>query len=253
MTNTDELIYGLHAVATALRDDSSVVVELWVQQARHDKRVANILGLAKHRDVVVHRISREALDGMVRGARHQGIVARAGSNSAQTLFDLNDLNDLVAKHGNRLLLLILDGVQDPHNLGACIRTADAAGAHAVVAPKDRAVGVNATVRKVACGAAESVPFIRVTNLSRALRQLREAGVWIVGTSDQAVDTLFDADLRGPVAMVMGSEGSGLRRLTAENCDVLVRIPMVGVVESLNVSVAAGICLYEVVRQRQKAA
>ena len=168
------------------------------------------------------------------------------------MLDESDLLELVDKTKNPPFLLILDNVQDPHNLGACLRSADAAGVHAVVIPKDRSVGVTETVRLVACGAAESVPIAQVTNLARVLTQLKKSGLWIVGTTDTAEKTLYEVDLTGPIAMIMGSEGKGLRRLTSEHCDFLVRIPMVGSVESLNVSVATGVCLFEALRQRNQA-
>lgn len=181
---------------------------------------------------------------MVGTRRHQGVVAKAGELSlARNLDELLDAID------GPPLLLILDGVTDPHNLGACLRVADGAGAHAVIAPKDRAVGLNATAAKVASGAAETVPYITVTNLARTMRELKERDVWLIGTSDDAEQTLYDADFAGAVALVMGSEGEGMRRLTRENCDILVNIPMFGSVESLNVSVASGVCLYEARRQR----
>ena len=186
------------------------------------------------------------LDRMAGGGVHQGVVAEVTDVAVP---GEGELDDIVRAAGPAVLLLVLDGIQDPHNLGACLRTADAAGVHAVIAPRDRAAGLTAVARKVAAGAAESVPFIQVTNLARTLAHLKQLGVWIVGTAGQAELDLYQADLKGPLALVMGSEGAGLRRLTREACDFTVRLPMRGVVESLNVSVATGVVLYEVVRQR----
>jgi 23S rRNA (guanosine2251-2'-O)-methyltransferase len=191
-------------------------------------------------------MDRERLDGLAQHGRHQGVLARI----VDTPIPYRDIHDILESDLDEPpFFLVLDGVEDPHNLGACLRVADAMGVHAVIAPKDRAAGLNATVRKVASGAAETVPFIAVTNLARTLRELKEAGVFLVGTTAEAEQDLFESKLQGPIAMVLGAEGRGLRRLTAETCDALVGIPMFGTVESLNVSVATGICLYEVRRQR----
>ena len=244
---TDQQLYGFHAVLTALRSER--VSLLWVQSGRDDQRTREALELAHAQKLTVKRVSRGDLDLMVPGARHQGIVAQA---SQPEVMSGTDLSSILARAGKNALLLVLDGVQDPHNLGACLRSADAAGVHAVITPKDRAAGLTPVVRKVASGAAESVPLITVTNLARTLRELRDAGVWIIGTRGDAEQTLFDIDLRGPSALVLGGEGSGMRRLTNELCDVSVKIPMAGAVESLNVSVAAGVCLFEAVRQRRRA-
>lgn len=241
-----ELVYGFHAVTAALREGK--VEQLWLQSGRDDARVATLLALASERGLQVERVSRQDLERRAFGARSQGVVAQLLAAPASVAQE--DLEDLVTRWGRELLLLVLDGVQDPHNLGACLRTADAAGVHAVIVPKDRAVGLTSTVRKVASGAAEALPVYFVTNLARTLRNLQDQGVWVIGTSDRGTVELFDADLGGPLALVLGAEGSGLRRLTGELCDVLLRIPMAGVVESLNVSVAAGVCLFEAVRQRQ---
>ena len=193
------------------------------------------------------QVERVRLDGLAGlGGRHQGVIARV----VDTPIPYKDIHDILESDLQEPpFFLVLDGVEDPHNLGACLRVADAMGVHAVIAPKDRAVGLNATVRKVACGAAETVPFIAVTNLSRTLRELKDAGVWVVGAAAEAEQDLLASRFDGPIALVLGAEGTGLRRMTAENCDALVRIPMFGSVESLNVSVASGICLYEVRRQR----
>lgn len=193
----------------------------------------------------LHPVAMERLDGLARGTRHQGVVALA--EERQLAVDVDEVLDVIE---GPPLLLILDGVTDPHNLGACLRTADAAGVHAVIAPRDRAVGLNSTVQRVACGAADTVPYLMVTNLARTMRGLKDRGVWLVGTDDQATDSMHQIDARQPMAWVMGAEGEGMRRLTRETCDQLVNIPMLGSVESLNVSVASAICLYETVRQRR---
>lgn len=245
----ESLIYGLHAVLAALQQHPETVSEMWVDRARHDRRLQKILAAAQAGGVNVHAVGGRELERLVPGVPHQGVAARA---HIPRLHDEHDLQTLLGASGHAPLLLILDGVTDPHNLGACLRDADAAGVDAVIAPRDRACGLTAVVRKVASGAAEHVPFVQVTNLARTLRWLKEQGVWLVGSDGAAQTELFDVDLRGPVAVVMGAEGSGLRRLTRDHCDILARLPMRGVVSSLNVSVAAGICLYEAVRQRRTA-
>lgn len=244
--HSPELVFGFHAVTAALKEGK--VAHLWVQLGRDDARVAALLTLAAEQGLRAERVPRQDLERRAPGVRAQGVVAQLLAAPAPAAQE--HLEDLVIRLGQELLLLVLDGVQDPHNLGACLRTADAAGVHAVIVPKDRAAGLTPTVRKVASGAAEALPVYFVTNLARTLRGLQEQGVWIIGTSDRGTVELFDADLRGPLALVLGAEGSGLRRLTGELCDVLLRIPMSGVVESLNVSVAAGVCLFEAVRQRR---
>ncbi|MDO9114432.1 MAG: 23S rRNA (guanosine(2251)-2'-O)-methyltransferase RlmB [Polaromonas sp.] len=238
------LIYGFHAVTSRLRQDAGSVHEIYIDQGRHDQRSRDLLQLAEAHGVKTLLMPRQRLDGMA-GDKHQGVVAKV---SAQAVLP-HTLDAVLENLSESALLLVLDGVQDPHNLGACLRVADAMGAHAVIAPRDRAVGLNPTVRKVASGAAETVPFITVTNLARTLRELQELGVWVIGTAGEADQDLFSMKLDGPVAWVLGAEGEGLRRLTRENCDELARIPMYGSVESLNVSVAAGICLFESRRQR----
>ncbi|HEC15775.1 MAG TPA: 23S rRNA (guanosine(2251)-2'-O)-methyltransferase RlmB [Sedimenticola sp.] len=241
-----QIIAGLHSVRTALRH-ADAVTELWVEARRHDRRIREILQLAREAKLRVSQVSRQELDALAPGANHQGVVARTQAPAA---LDEAALKGLIRGLDEAPFLLVLDGVQDPHNLGACLRSADAAGVHAVIAPKDRSVGLGPTVCKVASGAAETVPFVQVTNLARTLRWLRdEAGVWLVGTTGDAGSSLFEADLKGPLALIMGGEEKGLRRLTREACDLLVRLPMAGTVESLNVSVAAGIALFEAVRQR----
>ncbi len=243
MARIDTLI-GFHAVSSRLRHHPGTIQEIYVDRTRQDARLRDLLTVANERAVRVHAVEPDRLGGLAGGGRHQGVVARA-----EPLPQLHDPVDLVDQIGPDLLLLVLDGVQDPHNLGACLRVADAMGVHAVVAPRDRAVALTATVQKVASGAADTVPYITVTNLARTLRELQDAGVRVVGTDDEATASLTEVDVSGPLAMVLGAEGSGLRRLTRETCDWTVRIPMLGSVESLNVSVAAGICLYEARRRR----
>ena len=239
-----DLVFGIHAVEAFLQRAPQDVLELFVMKDRDDKRMQPIIQLARQNGVSVQFCNRKTLDDMVSG-QHQGVVAKARLQSSGNEADLAAIVEQQAKP----FILILDGVTDPHNLGAILRSADAAGVHAVVAPKDRSVKLTSVVRKVACGAAESVPFITVTNLARTLRELQDAGVWIVGTAGETETLVYDADLKGPLALVLGAEGEGLRRLTRETCDSLVKIPMFGTVSSLNVSVAAGICLFEAVRQR----
>jgi 23S rRNA (guanosine2251-2'-O)-methyltransferase len=239
-----KLLFGFHAVTARLRHDASSVEEIYFDSERTDRRMQELLRAAEAAKVRIIPVQGGRLDGMAGTRRHQGVVAKAGEMSLA-----RNLDELLDAISGPPLLLILDGVTDPHNLGACLRVADGAGAHAVIAPKDRAVGLNATAAKVASGAADTVPYITVTNLARTMRELKERDIWLTGTTDDAEKTLYDADFAVPTALVMGSEGEGMRRLTRENCDVLVRIPMEGAVESLNVSVASGVCLYEARRQR----
>ncbi|WP_273021363.1 23S rRNA (guanosine(2251)-2'-O)-methyltransferase RlmB [Rheinheimera sp.] len=239
-----DLVFGIHAVEAFLQRAPQDVLELFVMKDRDDKRMQPIIQLSRQNGVSVQFCNRKTLDDMVSG-QHQGVVAKA---RLQSTGNEADLAAIVAAN-DKPFILILDGVTDPHNLGAILRSADAAGVHAVVAPKDRSVKLTSVVRKVACGAAESVPFITITNLARTMRELQDAGVWIVGTAGETDTLIYDADLKGPLAIVLGAEGEGLRRLTRETCDSLVKIPMFGTVSSLNVSVAAGICLFEAVRQR----
>ena len=240
-----DLVFGIHAVEAFLQRSPQDVLELFVMKDRDDKRMQPIIQLARQNGVSVQFCNRKTLDDMVSG-QHQGVVAKARLQSSGNEADLA----AIVAENDKPFILILDGVTDPHNLGAILRSADAAGVHAVVAPKDRSVKLTSVVRKVACGAAESVPFITITNLARTMRELQEAGVWIVGTAGETDTLVYDADLKGPLALVLGAEGEGLRRLTRETCDSLVKIPMFGTVSSLNVSVAAGICLFEAVRQRR---
>ncbi|MET3105679.1 23S rRNA (guanosine2251-2'-O)-methyltransferase [Oxalobacteraceae bacterium GrIS 1.18] len=241
-----KFIFGFHAVTARLRHEASSVEEIYVDTGRQDRRMLELISAAKGAGVRVIPVDELRLANMVGTRRHQGVVAKAGEISlARNLDELLDAID------GPPLLLILDGITDPHNLGACLRVADGAGAHAVIAPKDRAVGLNATAAKVASGAADSVPYITVTNLARTMREIKERNIFVVGTSDDVEKNLYQADFTGSdgVAIVMGSEGEGMRRLTRETCDLLVSVPMFGSVESLNVSVASGICLYEARRQR----
>ncbi len=238
------LIYGFHAVTSRLRQNAAGVKEILIDQGREDRRARELVRLAGERGVRLIRVDGTRLDGMTQHARHQGVAALV--ESAGPAKDLDGILEAVREPA---LLLVLDGVTDPHNLGACLRVADAMGAHAVIVPKDRAVGITATVEKVASGAAETVPLIAVTNLARTLRELKERGIWLFGADQEGEGELYSTALEGPLAWVLGAEGEGMRRLTRENCDQLVRIPMIGTVESLNVAVSAGICLAETRRQR----
>ena len=244
----NKMIFGFHAVTARLRHEASSVEEIYVDASRHDRRMQELLRAAESAKVRIIQADDQRLNGMVGTRRHQGVVAKAGELSLA-----RNLDELLDAIEGPPLLLVLDGITDPHNLGACLRVADGAGAHAVIAPKDRAVGLNATAAKVASGAADTVPYITVTNLARTLRELKDRGIWLIGTTDDAEKSLYQADFSGPAALVMGSEGEGMRRLTRESCDLLVSIPMHGAVESLNVSVASGVCLYEARRQRIGAA
>lgn len=240
-----EYVFGIHAVQTKLQRNPERVQEVWFQEGREDQRLNQVKGLADEQRIESQVMPRRELDNKVKG-RHQGVVAACTPNPAK---DEGFLKDLLENLQVPAFLLILDGVTDPHNLGACLRTADAAGVHAVIAPKDKSASLNSTVSKVACGAAETMPFVQVTNLARCLKILQDAGVWITGTAGEATQHIHQVDLKGPVALIMGAEGDGMRRLTREGCDQLVKIPMAGEVSSLNVSVAAGVCLFEAVRQR----
>ena len=242
-----QVLAGFHAVVARLRHAPASIKEIYVEASRRDKRMQTFIQQAQAAHVKVLPVAAERLDGLSKGTRHQGVVALAEEH--QLAVDIDELLDDLEAAGKVPFFLVLDGVTDPHNLGACLRTADAAGVHAVIAPKDRAVGLNTTVQRVACGAADTVPYLMVTNLARTLRQLKDRDVWVVGTDDQASGNLYTVDARRPMAWVMGAEGEGMRRLTRETCDELVTIPMQGSVESLNVSVASAVCLYETVRQR----
>jgi 23S rRNA (guanosine2251-2'-O)-methyltransferase len=244
------VLFGFHAVSTRIKIAPASVELVLYDASRRDNRMKSLLARALEAGVKTVETEPLQLDRLARTDRHQGLVAKVEPFKQQ--HSLDDLLDEVTARGEKPMLLLLDGVTDPHNLGACLRVADGAGAHAVIAPRDHAVGLNATVAKVASGAAESVPYLMVTNLSRTLLELKERDIVCVGTSDQAEVSIHQADLAGKVggiAWVLGAEGKGLRQLTAKTCDLLVSIPMHGAVESLNVSVAAGICLYESLRQR----
>ncbi|MBS0301394.1 MAG: 23S rRNA (guanosine(2251)-2'-O)-methyltransferase RlmB [Proteobacteria bacterium] len=239
-----KVLFGFHAVGVRLKTSPASIVELYVDATRRDARMKQFLARASEAGVRVIEADAARLARLCGGAGHQGVVARV-----QPIETAHSLDDLLDGLNEPPLLLVLDGVTDPHNLGACLRVADGAGAHAVIAPKDHACGINATVAKVASGAAETVPYFMVTNLARTLGDLKERNIWSIGTAGDAVQTLYQADLAAPTALVLGAEGPGLRQLTRKTCDALVRIPMMGAVESLNVSVASGVCLYEARRQR----
>ena len=238
------IIYGFHAVLARLRQNAAGFQELLLDKARDDRRARDLTRVAGERGVRLMMVDAARLDGMTGNARHQGVAARV--EVAPLPVHVDDVLDGLSEPA---LLLVLDGVTDPHNLGACLRVADAMGVHAVIAPKDRACGINPTVSKVASGAAETVPYITVTNLARSLRDIKDRGIWLMGADEAGQQDLYHTKLDGAVAWVLGAEGEGMRRLTRENCDELVRIPMLGSVESLNVSVSAGICLAETRRQR----
>lgn len=242
-----EKIYGLHAVEAMLRHHPRRVKQVWLAEGRGDPRIQALLQLAGQEKVRVGQCERREMDAWVEGV-HQGVIAEV---SPSQVWGDAMLDELLDRTEQAPLLLVLDGVTDPHNLGACLRTADAAGALAVIIPKDKSATLNATVRKVACGAAEVIPLVAVTNLARTLEKLQQRGLWIVGTAGEAEQELYDQDLSGPIVLVMGAEGKGMRRLTREHCDFLVRLPMAGSVSSLNVSVATGVCLFEAQRQRRR--
>ena len=244
-----EAVYGLHAVTTLLQRSPEQVVELWVMKGRVDARMQRVLELAQEQQLDVREADKGLMNQKADEGNHQGIIAWRKPVQNKTE---KHLPDILESMSGTPLILILDGVTDPHNLGACLRTADAAGVQLVIAPKDKSAPLNATAAKVACGAAEAVPYIQVTNLARTMKDLQERGIWIVGTAGEAERSIYQQDMKGPMALVMGAEGSGMRRLTREHCDYLVNIPMAGEVSSVNVSVATGICLFEAVRQRSGA-
>ena len=241
---TARILFGFHAVTVRLKMAPATVLEVFVDSARRDARMRQFVERARESGARLVDSDASQLHRLAGGLRHQGVVARVSPLAAH-----HSLDDVLDQVEGPPLLLVLDGVTDPHNLGACLRAADGAGVHAVVAPKDHAVGLNATVAKVASGAAETMPYLMVTNLARCLNELKERDIQVIGASDDAPQTLYALDLRGPVALVLGAEGAGMRQLTRKTCDTLVRLPMAGAVESLNVSVAAGICLFEARRQR----
>ena len=239
-------VFGLHAVTSLLRRSPVRITVLLVQDNRADARIAEVLALAEQAQVAVRRVARRELDECVPGVSHQGVVAEMGGSTGLAE---KELPAFLEQLDVPAFLLVLDSVQDPHNLGACLRSADAAGVHVVIIPKDKSAPLTATVRKVACGAADALPVVRVTNLARTLKSLRDQGIWIYGAAGEAEKSIYDTDLNGPLALVLGGEGKGLRRLTREYCDQLVSIPLTGSVSSLNVSVATGVCLFEARRQR----
>ncbi|NBD20018.1 23S rRNA (guanosine(2251)-2'-O)-methyltransferase RlmB [Aquabacterium fontiphilum] len=237
-------LFGFHAVTVRLKVAPESIRELHVDATRRDQRMKQFLARAEEAGVAVIASDDERLSKLCGTHRHQGVVARVTA-----LSQARSLDDLLDELAEPPLLLVLDGITDPHNLGACLRVADGAGAHAVIAPKDHAVGINATVAKVASGAAETMPYFMVTNLARTLGELKERDIWVVGTSDDAPQSLYEGNYVTPTALVLGAEGTGMRQLTRKHCDALISIPMLGAVESLNVSVASGVCLYEARRQR----
>ncbi len=244
-----EQIYGIHAVSACLERSPERLIEVYALKGREDKRLNPILSQLQSLSVSVQFCGRESLDKKANGENHQGIIAKV---KEAKLLNETDLDAIIESCANPLLL-VLDGVTDPHNLGACLRSADAAGVTAVIVPKDNSAQLNAIARKVACGAAETMPLIRVTNLVRTLKDLQQRhNIWVVGTAGEACNTLYESQLTGKIALVMGAEGEGLRRLTRETCDELVSIPMAGLVSSLNVSVATGVCLFEIVRKQLEA-
>ncbi len=244
--SNDNLIYGVNPIQQLLDNNPDKILEISISNDKKDARVQKLLVQAQRQDIAIQRIDAKKLDKLFPGQTHQGIIAKIKPSALLTESAIPALLKSVTKP----LFLILDGVQDPHNFGACLRTADAAGVTAVIIPKDNAVGITPVVRKVASGAADVIPIVQVSNLARAMRELQELGVWIVGTAGDAEQDLYAIDLSGSIAIVLGAEGSGMRALTSKHCDFLAKLPMLGTVESLNVSVATGVCLYEAVRQRK---
>ena len=250
MSSTPKVLFGFHAVGVRLKTAPQSIIEIYVDPTRRDARMRQFVERSKEAGVRLIEADGMRLAKLAGSHGHQGVAARV--NAVEQVHSLDELLERV-EQVEAPLILVLDGVTDPHNLGACLRVADGAGAHAVIAPKDHAVGINATVAKVASGAAETVPYFMVTNLARTLNELKERNIWIIGTSDDATKNLYQMDFKGPTALVLGAEGNGMRQLTRKTCDELVSIPMMGGVESLNVSVASGVCLYEARRQRMAAA
>ena len=253
--SSPKVLFGFHAVGVRLKTAPQSIVEIYFEPTRRDARMRQVIDKVNEAGVRLIEADGMRLSKLCGGHGHQGVAARVHSieqvHSLDELLENLESSQLALPKDQHVnpLILVLDGVTDPHNLGACLRVADGAGVHAVIAPKDHAAGINATVAKVASGAAETVPYFMVTNLARTLGELKERNIWIIGTSDAATQTLYQADLTGPVALVLGAEGAGMRQLTSKTCDQLVSIPMRGAVESLNVSVASGVCLYEAMRQR----
>jgi 23S rRNA (guanosine2251-2'-O)-methyltransferase len=249
MSSPPKVLFGFHALGVRIKTAPQSVIEVFYDVSRRDARMRQFTDRAREAGIRLIESDGVRLAKMAGSHGHQGVVARVNAVAVITSLD-ELLEQLEASGVESPLILVLDGVTDPHNLGACLRVADGAGAHAVIAPKDHAAGINATVAKVASGAAETMPYFMVTNLARTLGELKERNIWCIGTSDDAPKTIYDVDLKGPVALVLGAEGEGMRQLTRKTCDELVSIPMHGAVESLNVSVASGVCLYEALRQRR---
>lgn len=247
---SSEIAYGIHSISAIMEREPERIIEIYALKGRQDERVAPIVNDAYSLGVSVQFMSRKALDDKSKGEQHQGIMARVKAAKQKDDGDLRSLIDELRTQERQPFFLVLDGVTDPHNLGAVIRTADAAGVDGVIVPKDKSAKLNGTARKVACGAAEVMPLFVVTNLARTLKMMQDEGIWITGTAGEAEHDIFATKFDGPMAIVMGAEGSGMRRLTREHCDQLVKIPMAGSVSSLNVSVATGVILFEAVRQRQ---
>ena len=245
--SSPKVLFGFHAVGVRLKTAPQSIIEIYFEPTRRDQRMRQFLDRVKEAGVRLIEADGLRIAKLAGSQGHQGVAARV--HEVEQARSLDDLLEQLEVANIPPLLLVLDGVTDPHNLGACLRVADGAGAHAVIAPKDHAVGIKATVAKVASGAAETMPYFMVTNLARTLNELKERNIWIIGTSGDAPKTLYEVDLKGPVALVLGAEGPGMRQLTRKTCDELVGIPMKGAVESLNVSVASGVCLYEALRQR----
>jgi 23S rRNA (guanosine2251-2'-O)-methyltransferase len=247
--SSPKVLFGFHAVGVRLKMAPQSIIEIHFEPTRRDARMRQFIDRVKEAGVRLIESDGLRISKLAGSHGHQGVAARV-----QTIEQVHSLDELLenleASGTAQPLILVLDGITDPHNLGACLRVADGAGAHAVIAPKDHAAGINATVAKVASGAAETMPYFMVTNLARTLNELKERNIWIIGTSDDADKTIYEVDLKGPVALVLGAEGAGMRQLTRKTCDELVSIPMQGAVESLNVSVASGVCLYEALRQRR---
>lgn len=243
----DQLVYGLHTIQALLNNSPEKIRVLFIQSGRDDPRIQSVIELAKKNSIATQYIAKDKLDNLLENATHQGVAANIIATSSYSEIDIKNI---LSNLSEPPFLLILDGVQDPHNLGACLRSANAAGVNAVIVPKNNAADLTPIARKVASGAAETTPFIQVTNLAHTLSMLKEQGIWIYGADSETQNTIYQNDWRGPIALILGGEGKGLRRLTRENCDGFVSIPMQGSVASLNVSVAAGVCLFEVVRQRK---
>jgi len=241
-------MHGIHAVAAVIKHDQASIKNLWADTKSRNRRLLQILSQAKKVGLSIHHAEGKQLDQLAATDKHQGIVAECVMSQR---YEEDYLDKLLIDLDQTALFLVLDGITDPHNLGACLRTAEAAGVQAVITTKDKAAGLTPIVRKVASGAAEVIPLIQVTNLARTLNTLKNAGIWIIGTSDHAAEYVYSQDLTSPIAFVMGAEGKGMRRLTEKQCDILASLPMAGEVSSLNISVATGVCLYEAVRQRQR--